>query len=484
MNSSSENINVREASVFLKIWAKIKETFSPKDMSVGSPAKRIAEFAVPMLIGNIAQQLYNTVDTIVVGKYVGDNAISAVGGAAPVLNLMLALMIGLSTGVGILVSQYFGAKDREMLSTSIGNCITLTAIGSAIIMVVGSFAAAPLLRALDTPEGEIFNWCRDYLMVCFIGIVGTFYYNILSGVLRGMGDSFSALGFLVISASLNIVLDLWFVAGLGLEVFGVALATVISQAISAFCCFLKMMRMKAVFDIKPKYFKLTKITVETLRLGIPSGLTQAIFSVAMLIVQRLTNSFGETVMAANVVVMRVDGFAMMPNFSFGQAMTMYTGQNVGARKFDRIKKGTVQGTVMAVSVSAAFLGLILLFGHTIMGLFTNTEELIEMSYGMMCILAVGYVGMGVTQSLAGVMRGAGDTMTPMWISLFTTVVLRVPVAYAIAYFTRSPELPVGDYHAIPISLLVSWLVGMLVHVIAFLSGKWKKRIPDYRKGDF
>ena len=378
MNSSSENINVREASVFLKIWAKIKETFSPKDMSVGSPAKRIAEFAVPMLIGNIAQQLYNTVDTIVVGKYVGDNAISAVGGAAPVLNLMLALMIGLSTGVGILVSQYFGAKDREMLSTSIGNCITLTAIGSAIIMVVGSFAAAPLLRALDTPEGEIFNWCRDYLMVCFIGIVGTFYYNILSGVLRGMGDSFSALGFLVISASLNIVLDLWFVAGLGLEVFGVALATVISQAISAFCCFLKMMRMKAVFDIKPKYFKLTKITVETLRLGIPSGLTQAIFSVAMLIVQRLTNSFGETVMAANVVVMRVDGFAMMPNFSFGQAMTMYTGQNVGARKFDRIKKGTVQGTVMAVSVSAAFLGLILLFGHTIMGLFTNTEELIEM----------------------------------------------------------------------------------------------------------
>lgn len=306
-----------------------------------------------------------------------------------------------------------------------------------------------------------------------------FYYNILSGVLRGMGDSVSALGFLLISAILNIGLDLLFVAVFGLEVFGVALATVISQAISAICCYIKMLHMREVFDIKRKYFKLTSVTTETLRLGIPSGLTQAIFSVAMLIVQRLTNSFGDAVMAANVVVMRVDGFAMMPNFSFGQAMTMYTGQNVGARKLDRIKSGTAQGTVMAVSVSAFFLGLILLFGHSLMGLFTDTEALIDMSYGMMCILAAGYVAMGVTQSLAGVMRGAGDTMTPMWISLFTTVILRVPLAYAIAFLTRTDALPNGDYRCLPISLLVSWIVGMLVHVAAFLTGKWKRRILDY-----
>ena len=458
--------------------SSLKAFFSPKDMSTGKPALRIAEFAIPMLIGNIAQQLYNTVDTIVVGKNVGDGAIAAVGGAAPILNLMLALMIGISTGVGILVSQYFGAKNREMLSTTIGNCITLTAIGSAIIMVVGSLLAAPLLTALKTPEGDIFRWSQSYLTVCFLGIVGMFYYNILSGVLRGMGDSVSALLFLLISAGLNVVLDLWFVAGLGLEVMGVALATVISQTISAICCFIKMLLMRDVFDIKIKYFKLTKVTSEMLRLGIPSGLTQAIFSVAMLIVQRLTNSFGDAVMAANVVVMRVDGFAMMPNFSFGQAMTMYTGQNVGAKKLDRIKTGTIQGTIMAVSVSAFFLGLILLFGHQLMGLFTNTEELIEMSFGMMCILAAGYVAMGVTQSLAGVMRGAGDTMTPMWISLFTTVVLRVPLAYTIAFLTRSDTLPIGDYRAIPISLLTSWMVGMLVHVAVYLKGGWKRRLHD------
>lgn len=457
----------------------LKTFFSPKDMSVGKPAVRIAEFAIPMLIGNIAQQLYNTVDTIVVGKYVGDGAIAAVGGAAPVLNLMLALMIGLSTGVGILVSQYFGARDREMLSATIGNCTTLTALGSVIIMIIGSLITNPLLTALDTPEGDIFRWSSDYLTVCFIGIVGTFYYNILSGVLRGMGDSISALGFLLISASLNIVLDLLFVAVFGLEVFGVALATVISQAISAICCYIKMLHMRDVFDIKLKYFKLTRITKDTLRLGVPSGLTQAIFSFAMLAVQRLTNSFGDAVMAANVVVMRVDGFAMMPNFSFGQAMTMYTGQNVGAKKLDRLKSGTIQGTVMAISVSAFFLMLIMIFGHQLMGLFTDTDELIDMSYGMMSILAVGYVAMAVTQSLAGVMRGAGDTMTPMWISLFTTVILRVPVAYGIAALTKTDALPNGNYLCIPISLLISWLAGMVIHIIVFIAGRWKRRIPQF-----
>ena len=463
----------------MSLMQSLKTFFSPKDMSVGKPAIRIAEFAIPMLIGNIAQQLYNTVDTIVVGKYVGDGAIAAVGGAAPVLNLMLALMIGLSTGVGILVSQYFGAKDREMLSATIGNCTTLTAIGSVIIMIVGTALTSPLLRALDTPEGDIFRWSRDYLTVCFLGIVGTFYYNILSGVLRGMGDSVSALGFLLISATLNIGLDLLFVAVFRMEVFGVALATVLSQAISAICCYIKMLHMRDVFDIKLKYFRLTKITKDTLRLGIPSGLTQAIFSFAMLAVQRLTNSFGDAVMAANVVVMRVDGFAMMPNFSFGQAMTMYTGQNVGAKKLDRLKSGTVQGTVMAVSVSAFFLMLIMIFGHGLMGLFTDTEALIDMSYGMMSILAVGYVAMAVTQSLAGVMRGAGDTMTPMWISLFTTVVLRVPVAYGLAAITKSEALPLGDYRCIPFSLLISWIVGMIIHIVVYLMGKWKRRIPEF-----
>lgn len=455
----------------------LKEFFSPKDMSVGAPWLRIAEFSIPMLLGNIAQQLYSTVDSIVVGQYVGDNALSAVGAASPILNLLLALLIGVSTGVGILVAQYFGARDRASLSKSIGNCVTLAAIASVIIMILGSVITVPLLKLLDTPE-SIMKWCTEYLLISFIGIAGTFYYNVLSGVLRGLGDSVSALMFLLIAAALNVVLDIWFVAGLGMEVAGVALATIIAQFISAICCFIKLLKMRDVFDLDKKSLKISgSITGSIIRLGVPSGLTQIIFSMAMLVVQRLTNSFGEVIIAANVVVMRVDGFAMMPNFSFGQAMTMYTGQNVGARKYDRIKKGAVQGTVMAVAVSAFFLALIFVFAHPLISLFTDTEELISISLTMLIILAAGYVAMGVTQSLSGVMRGAGDTMTPMWISLITTVIVRVPIAYLLAYMTRTEELPNGDYRALPISLLISWLMGMIITVIAFAAGTWRKKLP-------
>lgn len=453
----------------------LKSFFAPKDMSVGAPWLRIAEFSIPMLIGNMAQQLYNTADSIVVGKYVGDDALSAVGSASPILNLLLALLIGISTGAGILVAQYFGACDRKNLSKTIGNCITLAFIASAIIMVIGPLLTSPLLNLLNTPE-SIIGWCEDYLNIYFWGIAGFFFYNILSGILRGLGDSVSALVYLLIATVLNIGLDIVFVKKM--EVGGVALATVIAQGISAVFCLFKLMSMHDLFDLNKKCLKLDKtITMQIIRLGIPSGITQVIFSMAMLVVQSLTNSFGNTIIAANVVVMRVDGFAMMPNFSFGQALTMFTGQNVGAKKYDRIKKGAVQGTIMAVSVSAFFLALILVFADPLIRLFTDTEELISISKTFITILAVGYVAMGVTQSLSGVMRGAGDTMTPMWISLLTTVVLRVPIAYLIAHFTASETLPHGNYLALPISLLASWVAGMIITSIAFVIGGWKKKLP-------
>ncbi len=459
----------------------LKAFFAPKDMSVGSPWLRIAEFSIPMLIGNIAQQLYNTADSIIVGKYVGDNALAAVGAAGPILNLLLALLIGVSTGVGILVAQFFGARDRERLSDTIGNCITLSAVASVIIMVIGPIITRPMLELLNTSP-LLIDWCEEYLIIAFVGIAGTFFYNTLSGVLRGLGDSVSALMFLLIAAGLNIVLDIWFVAGFGMEVGGVALATVISQLISGILCYIKLTRMKITFDLSPKRFRFNgQITGNVIKLGVPSGLTQVIFSMAMLVVQRLTNSFPEMIIAANVIVMRVDGFAMMPNFTFGQAMTMYTGQNVGARKFDRIKKGAVQGTLMAVGVSAFFLILIFIFADQLMGMFTDTEELIKISEGMIFILAAGYLAMGVTQSLSGVMRGAGDTMTPMWISLITTVLLRVPVAYLIAHFTKTPDLPTGDYRALPISLLISWVVGMIITVVMFAVGGWRKKLPKLKE---
>lgn len=452
-----------------------KKLNSPIDMTQGKPWKSIVAFTLPMLIGNIAQQLYSTVDSIVVGNYVGDNALAAVGSVMPILNMLLVLFVGISAGASIMVSQYFGAKDRESLSHTIGNCITATLVACIVLIAVALPLLRPLLKVLNTPD-SIFEWCVDYLSISIIGVAGMAYYNILSGIIRGLGDSFSALVYLLVATVVNIVLDIYFVVVLGMEVGGVALATIISQFISSALCLLKLSKMKEFFDFGLKYMKPRAKYIKTVvRLGLPSGLTQAIFSSAMIIVQSLTNQFGEAFIAANVIIMRVDGFAMMPNFSFGMALTTYAGQNVGANLYDRVTKGAKQGTFMAVACSSFITLILLFFGKHLMALFTDTASLVDMSNKLMRILAVGYIAMAVTQSLSGIMRGAGDTTTPMWISLITSVAVRVPLAYGISYLTRTPELPNGIKECIQISLLCTWVMGAVLTFIFYRIGKWKTK---------
>ena len=453
----------------------IKELFAPVDMTQGSPVKQIVKFTIPMLLGNIAQQLYNTVDSIIVGRYVGDNALAAVGSAGPILNLLLVLFMGISVGASVMVSQYYGAKQREELSKTIGCCLTCTFVASLIIMIVGPIISRPLLKLLSTPE-SIIGWCTSYLIIISLGILGGGLYNILSGVLRGLGDSVSALIYLLVATLLNIVLDWLFVAKFGMGVNGVALATVIAQFVSAFLSVRKLTKLQMLFDMKKEYLWPEKrYTSMLIRLGLPSGITQAIFSMSMIIVQSLTNSFGEMYIAANVIVMRIDGFAMLPAFSFGTAMTTFAGQNIGARKLDRVVEGTKKGTLVAMTVSAVLTGLILLFGKGLMGVFTTTEDLINLSYRMMCILSVGYIAMEVTQCLSGVMRGAGDTVTPMWISMLTTIALRVPLAYIMVGLTRTPELPQGNCYMMQISMLITWLIGAGITAFMYRVGKWRSK---------
>ena len=459
-----------------KFTLSLKSLFSAKDMTQGSPWKRILEFSIPMLLGNIAQQLYNTADTVIVGMYVGDNALSAVGSAAPILNLLLALFVGISTGAGIVISQNFGARDRDGLSRNIGNCITLTFIASLVIMVFGPLITRPMLNLLDTPA-SIIDWCEDYLNIYFWGILGFFMYNMLAGVLRGLGDSVSALGFLLVAAALNVVLDLVFVAGFGMGVPGVALATDIAQGISAILCFMKLMRMKEHFTLTKASFRFQPaVAGRIIKIGIPSGITQAIMACSMMVVQSLTNSMGEMVIAANVIIMRVDGFAMMPNFSFGQAMTVYTGQNVGANKWHRVHQGINQGCYIAQAFSATITLVLLFLNRYLFAIFTDTPELIELAGQMMRIMAVGYIAVSVTQVMGGVMRGAGDTVTPMWISMCSTVLLRIPVAYAMAHFTKSALYPNGHPFSLSTSLLISWTMGMVISIIAYRRSKVRQTI--------
>ncbi len=456
---------------------KLKTWFAPQDMSLGAPWKRILEFALPMLIGNFVQQIYNATDAAVVGQYVGDNALAAVGSAGPIINFLLALFVGISTGAGILVSQHFGAKNRLALSDTIGNCLTLTAFASVITSALGLLLTYPVLRLLGTPDA-IIDWAADYLHTLMIGGVGFLFYSMFAGILRGLGDSLSALGFLVLTAILNIGLDVWFVVSFGWGVRGVALATVLAQLISAVLCWLRLRAMRDVFDLNRSTLRLKPgVPGGILRLGLPTGITQAVFSVAMLLVQRLQNSFGAEFIAINVIIMRVDGFAMMPNFSFGQALTTFIGQNVGARRYDRLRLGAKQGTLLAVGAAVLLTAGILLFGRQLMHLFTNTNELIDNGMRYMRILAFGYVVMAVIQSLSGVQRGAGDTVTPMWISIFTSVVLRVTCAYLIAGLTRSSEYPVGRPESIYISMLITWTAGALINIWAFRHGRWRLKLP-------
>ena len=456
----------------------IKEMFAAKDMTQGAPWKRILEFSIPMLIGNIAQQLYNTADSIIVGMYVGDNALAAVGSAMPILNLLLALFVGISTGAGIVVSQSYGARDRDGLTKAIGNCIALSVIASIVIMIIGPMISMPMLKMLGTPESIIY-WCDDYLKIYFWGIVGFFFYNMLSGVLRGLGDSLSALGFLLVAAVLNVLLDLWFVRSMG--VAGVALATVLSQGISAVLCYIKLAKMSDSFDLNLKTMKLIPaVAGRILKIGIPSGITQAIMATAGMVVLNLTNAMGETVIACSVIVMRVDGFAMMPNFTFGQAMSVYAGQNFGAGKYDRVGLGVRHGSNIAIWTSAAITLILMFFSPVLFSFFTDTPELIDLATRMIRIMAVGYICMSLTQVLGGIMRGCGETVTPMWVSIIQTIVLRVPVAYLIAYLTRSPEFPHGNPIALFGSLMISWTIGMIISIIAFKTGKWREKIPSIK----
>ena len=459
----------------------LKSLFSAKDMTEGAPWKRILEFSVPMLLGNVAQQLYNTADSVIVGLYVGDNALAAVGSASPILNLLLALFVGIATGAGIVISQSFGARDREGLSKNVGNCISLTLVATVVIMVFGPLITRPMLHLLDTPE-SIMEWCVEYLNIFFYGIAGFFFYNMLSGVLRGLGDSVSALGFLLLAAALNVALDLLFVAKFGMGVPGVALATVIAQGISAVFCYIKLMRMGDLFDLNLSTIRLDKkISGRIISIGVPSGVTQAIMACSMMVVQSLTNSMGEMVIAANVIIMRVDGFAMMPNFSFGQAMSVYAGQNVGACRYDRVHKGVGQGTAIALSFSTVITVVLLFLNKYLFAIFTETTALIDLAGQMMRIMAVGYLAVSISQVLGGIMRGMGDTVTPMWISIVSTVVLRVPIAYILAFFIRSAEYPHGHPFSLSISLLISWTMGMVITVIAYRFGRCRKKLQEEMK---
>ena len=461
------------------VVSRFKSFFGAQDMTQGKPMTGLLKFSVPLLIGNLAQQLYNTVDAMVVGEYIGDSALAAVGTAGPIMNLLLVLFMGISTGASILSAQFFGAKDRPTLNKTIGCSIFLIIVSGLLMMAVGYFAS-PLLIGMTNPANAVVEkYAVDYLQIYFIGIVGCGMYNIIGGILRGLGDSVFPLIFLIVACLLNIWLDILFVTQFRMEVAGVAWATIIAQGISGILCMIRLCTLRSVCDVKPAYIVNPDggLMARLAKLGLPSGITQAIFSMSAIVVQTLTNSLGEAMVAANTAVMRVDGFAMMPNFTFGTAATTYVGQNIGARKADRLREGLPAMLKLALGCAVIMVSGILLFGQNLMGMFTSTPQTLEIGVRGLRTLALGYICFSVTNVLQGSMRGAGETVIPMYCSIFTTVVLRMPLAYLLAHFTRSAAWPNGSPDAIYLSLLISWVVGMVVSIVTYRMGWWRRKLP-------
>ncbi|MCL2285329.1 MAG: MATE family efflux transporter [Firmicutes bacterium] len=461
--------------------SKFKQMLSGIDMTQGKPWKSLLLFTVPLLIGNLFQQMYSTADAIILGRFVGDNALAAVGSSIPMFFLLMVIMMGISMGAGVMVAQYFGAKRREDLSHTIGAALTLTTILGVVMMVIGPFVTRPLLLLLDTPA-EIIDDSVLYMTVLMVGILGMAYFNILSGILRGLGDAFSPLLYLAVTSILNIFLNLLLIPeagawtlfgvampGFGFGVWGAAVGTVFAQGLTSLLCLRRLGQMRDVFDLSLKYLRPKKeYANQLLKLGIPTAASQAIFAIAMMIVQPLANSFGPMFLAVNIIVMRIDSFVMMPNFSFGNAMTVYAGQNMGAGRLDRLSSGVKQSICMTIGTAVVLVAAVLIFGHHIAGLFTETEEVIVMALRMLRILAIGYVIFGVNMVLWGAIRGAGDAVTPMWAAIINTIVVRVPTAYLFVHFFGRPE-------ALFFSLLAGWTTNCMLGILAYRFGKWRTK---------
>ena len=447
---------------------KYLERFSSIDMTEGTPWKKLLLFTVPLLIGNVFQQLYSTIDAIFLGRFVGDNALAAIGASMPIFFLILMLCMGVAMGAGIMASQYFGAKSREDLSHTVGTAITLTAMVSLVITIAGPFATRPLLILLGTPD-EIVNDGVLYINVLLYGILGVAYFNMLSGILRGIGEAIAPLIYLIVACLLNIALNFFFIVVLRLGVFGAAIGTVIAQALTSILCFRKLIQMRDVFDMGWRYLIPRKKYVhQVLKLGVPTGASQAIFAIAMMITQPLVNGFGTMFMAVNVIVMRIDSFVVMPIFSFGNAMTVFSGQNVGAGKLDRVDHGTKQCVKMSVGTSIVMITIILLFGRYIAGAFTETQEAVDLTMRMLWILAVGYLAFSFANVLWGVIRGAGDAISPLWASIINSIIVRLPSAYLLVYLLGRPD-------ALMYSLVISWTFGLLFAITVFRIGKWRSK---------
>lgn len=438
------------------------------DMTTGSPVKHILTFALPLLVGNLFQQLYNMVDSIVVGNYVGKNALAAVGTCSSMNFLFFSLSSGLAIGIGIIVAQYFGAKDDKNVRSTIANSFYVLVMAAVSVSILGILFAPTLLRLLSTPDNIIGDSIL-YMRTTCVGIVGIATYNGVAAILRALGDSKTPLYFLMVSSIVNVVLDLTFVLTLGWGVFGVALATIIAQAVSAVSCLIYAYH-------KVPYFRLTKeelkphkeIIVRSFRLGVPVALQNSMIAVSCMALQGIVNTFGDTVMAAFTITSRIEQLVQQPYGSLSMALTTYSGQNIGAGKVDRVKKGFQRATLIALLFSVCLIPIAYLFGENIVSIFVKEQDVIYIASRALRINSLCYFGLGMIYVPRALLNGCGDTGFAM-INGITEVACRLIYA---PIFTKIPML---GFWGIWVTTGATWVTTALVCVGRYLRGKWQHK---------
>ena len=445
-----------------------------KDLSVGKESKLILQFATPMLLGNVFQQLYNIVDSIVIGRFIGKEALAAVGASFPILFAVISLVIGFATGATIIVAQYFGAKKMEKVKRTIDTFYIVMFFASLFFSALGIWFSDDIFRLIQLPE-DVLPYASLYLKIYLSGLVFFFGFNGTSAILRGLGDSKTPLYFLILSTFANIFFDILFVVVFKWGIAGVAIGTILSQggAFITAIIYLNKYHKVVKFSLKGMVFD-KEIFKKSVRIGLPSGLQQSFVALGLMALIWIVNLFGTDVIAAYSISMRIDSLASMAAMNFASALATFVGQNLGANKPERVKSGLIATLKMTTIISVSISVIAILFSKTLMGIFTTDEKVIEIGAQYLIIVSSFYVMFSTLFVFGSVMRGAGDTLIPMFITLLALWGVRIPAAY---FLSRHFGV-IGIWWATP----MGWFVGMLFSVLYYKTGRWKqKAVVKYDK---
>lgn len=442
------------------------------DFTVGSIPRHLLFFSLPMFLGNLLQTMYNTVDSIWVGRFLGPDALGAVSVGFPIIFALVSFVMGISMATTVMVAQYFGAKQHDLVQKTIQNSLVLLIAGGFIVSILGVVFHRQLLELINTPQ-ELLEDASSYLVIYLSGLLFMFLYNVLGAILRGLGDSKTPLVYLAYATVLNIILDPILIFGLGpipkMGVAGAALATVISQAVSAFLG-MKYLKEKKLIGTWQGFRPDWNLISKTFKIGIPAGVQQTVVSLGQLVVNSLINSFGKVVVAAFAIGVRLEGFAFMPIMSLSLATSAVAGQNLGAGKTKRAQK-TLYWSVLFVVAIASFVGILLFIAPNVwLSVFTKDKAVMAVGREYIRILAFSYIPFGVMFVINGLIRGAGDTMATMITSIISLWFIRVPLAYYLAQ-----TIGLGS-RGVWLSMAIGPIFGFAFSYLYYRTGRWRRAV--------